>query len=403
MTILLVPILWIKRQVLASFNYLIYLLLHYRIFVGSLVFLFALSFVAAIFSPSTVKLMVFDTVMKGFIEKTLNGNQNMFLFILQNNLTVLFMIFIFSLTVIIPLILVLFNSYFLGFFFDVMSRIFSLTILDKPNPAVPFLIVSLLPHGVIELTTFFLSAFCSILLGIKLILGKRILPEARRGMFFLKILQIYIFVFIPLIVIAAAIESTLSGKITDTVYSEITSSGSAEVLPTDLALQKSDLQKLGILAEDAPVASNSAGILPEWASAGLYLYTDSYYQGFVSNKPNGYISKSFVRRGTSLNVTAIDIDILRFSNESIAQNYLVLVKKILSEQGSQLDLKRVSDNRYSSTNSTDNQSPYIFSVNRSGQFVYALYFYYPSIESEADITMLDQIDSLQFEKLANIK
>lgn len=123
-----------------------------------------------------------------------------FLFILENNVTKLFLALVLGIFAgLIPLLSILANGMILGIFAQIVSQELSWN----------FFILGILPHGIIEIPVLILSAAIGIRIGksaVWRLLGrdKNFIKE------FTKAIRFYIMILVPLIFIAALIETFIT-------------------------------------------------------------------------------------------------------------------------------------------------------------------------------------------------
>jgi len=166
------------------------------IYAAILIFLFASLIGFFIQTPSSLEKLILN-----FIEELLNKTQNLSLteltrFIFLNNLQGSFLALVSGIFLgIFPILSAIFNGYIIGF---VAARSVS---------GNGFLVLwRLFPHGIFELPALFISLG----LGIKLsrfLFSKKKIQTLKED--FLDSLRVFIFVVIPLLIIAAIIESSL--------------------------------------------------------------------------------------------------------------------------------------------------------------------------------------------------
>lgn len=169
------------------------------------VFLFFL--IIGIFLPIPIELKNMITEMlKKLVEQTQNlGTFEMILFIFKNNFIVSIMgIFLGVIFCIIPFIFAVSNGYILGFIFK--------SLIEELGIGNGILSLwKLLPHGIFELPAIFIS------LGIGLRLGVSVFSSLNKNSFkiffedFKNSFRVFVFIVIPLLIIAAVIEGILLG------------------------------------------------------------------------------------------------------------------------------------------------------------------------------------------------
>jgi len=157
---------------------------------------FALSFIIGYIFP-----VFFVDLIKKIIEELLRKTEGMnfwqlLFFVLKNNVTTAFIGMILGLILgIIPLLLVIFNGYVLGF----------VAIKTASNSGLSSLL-RLLPHGVFEIPALVIS------LGLGLKLARFIFAREKKKLLVYDLknsLRVFLFVIIPLLIIAAIIETSL--------------------------------------------------------------------------------------------------------------------------------------------------------------------------------------------------
>ncbi len=136
-------------------------------------------------------------IIEKLIEETKGMNIfELAIFIISNNITTSFIALIFGILIgIVPIIMNFFNGYFLGFVLSKSIDVFGYQV-----------IMRLFPHGIFELPAFFIS----IALGLKL--GMFIFTKNKKSYLaenLEKSLKIFIYIIIPLLIIAGIIETIL--------------------------------------------------------------------------------------------------------------------------------------------------------------------------------------------------
>jgi stage II sporulation protein M len=166
-------------------------------FIWGVVILFCISVIIGfLFQPPIVVNAILDYI-KNILAKTEGmSSLRMILFIFTNNIQSGFMGLIYGFVLgIFPVVATLANGYIVGY---VSSSAVS------SSGAVSLL--SLLPHGIFELPAIFISFGMGIKFGTFIFHKKRIESFNK---FFINSLRVFVFVVIPLLIIAAIIEGTL--------------------------------------------------------------------------------------------------------------------------------------------------------------------------------------------------
>ena len=185
-------ILEIKEYLKSLKNYILF---------SSLVFLFAIFsgyLFAQNFPEETQKIVEeLKTFFSGSEEMT---DWQIFLFILENNVLKLFTVILLGIFAgLIPLLSLWGNGIILGIFAQIVSQELSWT----------FLILGILPHGIIEIPVLILSAAIGIRIG-KLAVWRIFGRHRNFRKEFTKAIKFYIVVLVPLLFIAALIEAFIT-------------------------------------------------------------------------------------------------------------------------------------------------------------------------------------------------
>ncbi len=162
----------------------------------AIIIIFVFSILIGFFFPAFLKELI-NSIIQNLAEKTQGmGFPQLFLFILENNVMTSFFGLILGVFLgVIPLILVVFNGYVLGF-----------VSVKVAGAAGYFSLVRLLPHGIFEMPALIIS------LGLGLKLGRFIFsrnPGEKLKYDLENSLRVFLFIVIPLLFLAAIIETAL--------------------------------------------------------------------------------------------------------------------------------------------------------------------------------------------------
>jgi len=146
---------------------------------------------------------IIEEIKKMFLFKEETTQWELFFFILENNITKLFVILPLGIFAgLIPFFSVFSNGFILGVFAQVVSQ----------ETSWPFFILGIMPHGIIEIPVLILSSAIGMRIGkvavYRLFSKKESLREE-----FAKALKFFILVLIPLLFIAAFIETFITSEI----------------------------------------------------------------------------------------------------------------------------------------------------------------------------------------------
>lgn len=128
-----------------------------------------------------------------------------FLFIVWNNLKATFFTLIFGIFVVVPIGILVFNGVLVGVFLKQAEALAAIPLSS--------LLFALVPHGILEIPAIIFSVILGTLFGLKLYGGKHVASELSRKEFVRDVLIVYTTVIIPMIFVAALIESTVSAYI----------------------------------------------------------------------------------------------------------------------------------------------------------------------------------------------
>jgi len=181
------------RYIKESDNYI-------AIIIGIFSFLFMLGFIFPYIAPKEALdpiLAIVQDWVKDILEKTEGLDFfGMWAFIFQNNLSVafisLFSGFIFA---ILPIVLLFSNALFVGIISGLVVNISGISMFWK-----------LLPHGIFELPAIFISIALGIRFGTFIFLKN---PLEKFKYYFINSIRVFIFIIIPLLLIASFIEAGL--------------------------------------------------------------------------------------------------------------------------------------------------------------------------------------------------
>ncbi|MCX6748262.1 MAG: stage II sporulation protein M [Candidatus Pacearchaeota archaeon] len=161
-------------------------------------------FVIVLFLISIALGFIFPRILEEQIKKLIEdlakqtegmNFSQLFVFIFTNNLKTAFLGMVFGIIVLIPVFYCFFNGYVLGYVAKLVS--------DKQGFVV---LLKILPHGVFEIPALFLSLSLGLKIGMFIFFGKKkkYLKESFENGF-----RIFVYVIIPLLLVAGVIEAGL--------------------------------------------------------------------------------------------------------------------------------------------------------------------------------------------------
>lgn len=339
-----------KKEIINSYIFLKHLIIRYKWLLIITASSFFFGFISAFITPSELKLKTFIGV-SDMVAKFSQENHKLFYEIFFQNLRTDIITLISGIFVIVPLFIIFFNGSLLGVVSD-----FSFRISQLGNFYLTFsvFLAAILPHGIIEIPTQILAGFLSFLSGIKIISKKDIdSTESRRGFLF-KIFKIYIFIIIPLVLIAAFLESFITPQAIKIVEKATFNQEKESTLLNSFILQTADFEKLGINAKPEKVdglnqVKNNPITLKQTAT---YIYNDDIFSALKSIKPEQTISR-FYKIDKDSNFI---IQISKYQSEKKAKEEISLTKKVLNliaKEEENVKISELGNNMY--TFASDNR------------------------------------------------
>ncbi len=176
-----------------------------KVFVLSVI-VFVLGLVIGVYSfRFSEDLISFIYVLFGSIADV---NENFALVIFKHNIKAILLTFVLGITIIAPLLIVLVNGYIIGL---VLASVYKIT--QVFGGSFVLSIFSLIPHGIFELTAFFITVTLSTTFFLKLYLRTKVLKDYTIKKVWGITWKPFFVLVIPLITIAAFIESYISPRI----------------------------------------------------------------------------------------------------------------------------------------------------------------------------------------------
>ncbi len=156
--------------------------------------IFVLMFIVGLMFPYFIQ-SIQDQIVKQIVERFSDKNifQVFFMILSQNSFATLLTLLL-GITLIVPLFSLCFNAYFVG----------AIT-MQKTQEIGMEAFIRLIPHGIFEIPAFLLA----ISFGLRLMLG--LFKGKKLGQLYKDALKVYVFVILPLLIVAALIETLAIG------------------------------------------------------------------------------------------------------------------------------------------------------------------------------------------------
>lgn len=332
-----------KKEIINNLLFLKNLVINNKRVFYVVLIVFALGFITGFILPDSIKLIIFNSITDQFSKFDNNGsNAKAFQEIFLNNLQVSFTTLILGITIIIPLIILFFSASLpIGILYDFINRLSALNLIT--NGSTNFAL-SILPHGIIELGTAVFETFMAVLIGLKILFTKRIEPNLSRKKFLFKIIKSYIFIIIPLLIIAALIESYVSGPLTKTLFSETIKK---DLTLNSFVINQDEINKLGVSSEDKKEDLNKIKNDFMFKQTITFLYNKEIFEMLKkTKKPIHTISKSYLINKKNY----FDITISQFSSTQEIEEQNKLSKKVYELLGEKTGFEKnnmeLSDNKF---------------------------------------------------------
>lgn len=257
--------------------------------VSILVIVFLLSMIVGAVLPLDIKVIVLDAIGQKF-DAIIGGADTQIALtgrIFENNLLVAIIAYVLGFTVTLPLLLMVTNGIITGLFLSLLYRI------DAMTPGI-FVrsIVSLIPHGIFELSAFFLASALSIMVILKCIFTKSIEPHKTRLRFWYESMLRFTVIIVPMLVIAGFMEVYVSNQVGDHVGSWLTTSRYTD--DEKVVLNNSFLSEHGCLLERNGLDGFDTRPLGESLTAtARVVYNESLYGLLKERKSISYWEEDY--------------------------------------------------------------------------------------------------------------
>ena len=174
--------------------------------------IFGIGLVVGWWLPTELKLSLLQGVLSKFADILARSENasSLALNIFLNNLLVAGIVFVAAIIPLLTGIIIFGNGALIGVFADLLWR------LDYLQPGTfNSAMISLLPHGIFELSAIFLAGSLGIILFCKLVAPKKLKPELSRGQFTVFTLKWFSYLVIPMLVAAAVVEAFISPRVAE--------------------------------------------------------------------------------------------------------------------------------------------------------------------------------------------
>lgn len=244
--------------------------------------IFAVGILIGALLPASLKIVMLQAVADKFQQILTESTSSWLLswHIFLNNLLVCTILYVGGFLLLIPLVIIFGNGVMIGVF---MSLLYRADVLVPGYFASA--LASLIPHGIFELSAFFLAGALSVMLVLKLILPQQIEPHILRRTALWRSLIRFVSLVIPLLVIAALVETFISPRLATALQQR----SAKQQLDPQLTIQlnQSALDQAHCTSTESTRTLNSSDATNLQASLSILshtVYDDIIYQALLQRK-----------------------------------------------------------------------------------------------------------------------
>lgn len=178
----------------------------------ALAVVFAVGSLAGWFLPDSAKLQLVTSVLTKFEMILANSSTDWHLAwnIFLNNLVVAAIVLVSAIIPVVPIIILFVNGMLIGVFADLLHRFDYLQAGTLYSAA-----ISLIPHGIFELSAIFLAGSLGIVAFVKIVAPGKVQSHLSRQQFLLVTLKWFALAVVPLLIVAAIIEAFISPRVAE--------------------------------------------------------------------------------------------------------------------------------------------------------------------------------------------
>lgn len=296
-----------------------------------MILIFVFGLIIGFNSFSKFKLVILKLFVSKIGSIVSDNNLVTFFRIFLNNLFVGLLLILLGVTLLFPVLIIFFNGLIMGVLLDLFLRVGNLAISSKLSIISNF-ILTLLPHGIIEIPALIISSVFGIVLGLKLFFKKKIMKEKNFRTLFVEIFKAYVFIVIPLFIVAAFIESFVTPQVSSLTSIMLTGKITSDSILNDIVLNQRDLSDLGVVVKEIPMKdyikrTQSVRALNYLNSILVLFYDDEIYNELYKLRDKPTISRIYADDDSN---NIIFIQITKFESHEEADKKFTLLQKIFS-------------------------------------------------------------------------
>jgi len=299
------------------------LLFKYKWVILGIAVLFFVSLFVGFFLPAEMKKTLLASMLETLAEAPIEGEAgSMFRFIFFNNLLVAAMLLLFGVTIVLPVMIVATNGFFVGVILDIIVRS-----IGVETGIVRSTVIGLVPHGIFEIPAIIFAATGGMIFGLKMFFAKRFFKDQARFHVFKRVIMMFLSVVVPLLFVAAVVESTVTPWLIDKSLRPIVEAQESHPELAPLLLTEDDVRRLGVDAEYISLLDAQEQVTGDDQAAALgnlsILFDEEVYVGYKTIRTRPQVRRLFDGEEASLS-----IDIFRFDSALEAETSVIFYRDI---------------------------------------------------------------------------
>jgi stage II sporulation protein M len=271
--------------------------IEHAIILVAMIAFFVLSIIVGAIGPKQMQQQVMSELLDKISDILTPHEGLLFLRILWNNLVVEILLLLLGITIIGSVAILFMNGLMLGIVFSLEGRLF----VFLPNKLQFW--VSLIPHGIFEIPAIVFSGALGLIIGVKFLFSPWYKKNKTRRKILRECLQAFVYVAVPMIILAAVVETFVTPVLVDLTKSET----AAHELPRSYLIDNSVLAHLNvsekkIAAKEGDVALEDRRVKKVLISL---LFNDTVFDFYkdIANTPT--VGRVWVNNETRVRVSII--------------------------------------------------------------------------------------------------
>jgi len=299
------------------------LLFKYKRVILSIVSLFFVSLVVGFFLPAGMKKTLLASMLETLAAAPIeDGAWSMFRFYFFNNFLAAATLALLGFTIVLPVLIVAMNGFFVGVILDIIVRS-----IGVETGVVWSTVIGLVPHGIFEIPAIVFAATGGVMFGLKVFFTKKFFTDQTRFHVFKRVVVMFLSVVVPLLLVAAIVESTLTPWLIDKSLQPMVLAQENNPDLAPLVLTEDDLHSAGIDmvrislvdVQDRVAGEDQVAVLGNLS----ILFDEGIYGKYKTIRTRPQMRRVFEGEEVSLS-----IDIISFETEDEAEQSLVFYRDV---------------------------------------------------------------------------